>query len=333
MKQNDPNPQTLTLSQGFFSQETYDDYYSMNESASDNWSFAYTYQLKPHGLNGEHKILQLNTMQLSFGKRPGGMIYETQTPKGSIAIGVIEKVKDKACFSDVKLQEGDIVFFDDSRPFSLMSNDLFHFSVVSIDKRSLGRQWALFRKALDHKLKDKERQLEELLHQTWHDYTTEPYAKEYKTAEKKIIDLITSYLKEEELIAPKLTKGEKIALMIRDQVYGHIEGSLTISALAEQYDISEKTLQNSFRSLFGFTPKRFIRQLKLNLVKKELISNTDPKLTIRKAAKKWGFLHMGRFSQYYTELFGENPSRTLKKSFLQESPLIKNCVIRQEETE
>ncbi|PHS39580.1 MAG: hypothetical protein COB07_05890 [Sulfurovum sp.] len=52
---------------------------------------------------------------------------------------------------------------------------------------------------------------------------------------------------------------------------------------------------------------------------------------VLEVARIWGFLHMSRFSQYYTALFGENPSRTLKRSFLQETSLAENCVERQEE--
>ncbi len=49
-----------------------------------------------------------------------------------------------------------------------------------------------------------------------------------------------------------------------------------------------------------------------------------------RVAQKWGFRHMGKFSKYYTELFGENPSVTLKTK-----PIIdgmnEHCVERKEE--
>ncbi len=77
MKENKNTTQPFSLQKGFFSQEIYDDYHSMKESASDNWGFKCTYQLLPHGLNGEHKVLQLDTMQLSYAKRPGGMMHDT----------------------------------------------------------------------------------------------------------------------------------------------------------------------------------------------------------------------------------------------------------------
>ncbi len=42
---------------------------------------------------------------------------------------------------------------------------------------------------------------------------------------------------------------------------------------------------------------------------------------------------MGRFSAYYTELFGEYPSQTLKTPCCQEENLDEACVSRQEEME
>ena len=67
----------------------------------------------------------------------------------------------------------------------------------------------------------------------------------------------TSSLKE-----AKLTKGEKTALAIRDQVYHHMDGKVNIDAFAKQYQVSIQTLENAFKSLFGFTPKKFLQLLK-----------------------------------------------------------------------
>ena len=92
-----------------------------------------------------------------------------------------------------------------------------------------------------------------------------------------------------------------------------MDGKVSISSLSKQHAVSEKTLQNSFKSLFGFTPKLFLRQLKLNLVHHDLVNSSSSYTTVSRIAQKWGFTHMGRFSQYYTILFGENPSVTLNK--------------------
>ena len=331
MENNNNTIQPFSLKKGFSSQEIYNDYSSMNESASDNWDFKCTYQLLPQGLSGEHKVLQLDTMQLSYAKRPGGMMQDTSTAKGSIAIGIIEYVADKACFDRMKLKSGDILFFDDSKPFNVMSNDTFNFSVISIHKNTLGKLLPKFTKALNHRIKDKDKILETLLYKIWEEFSTKNSESNYKAAEKAIIKQITTLLENQTLIPSTLTRGEEIALAIRDQVYHHMDGNVNISKLAEQYKVSEKTLQNSFKSFYGFTPKYFLRQLKLNLIHHELKKSDPKQSTVSKIALKWGFKHMGRFSSYYTELYGENPSQTLRTDYQAGISIAKSCVSRQEE--
>jgi len=331
MHENNNTTQPFSLKKGFFSKEIYDDYHSMDKSSSDNWGYKCTYQLLPHGLNGEHKFLQLDTMQLSYARRPGGMMHDTTTAKGSIVIAIIEEVADKACFDCMKLESGDILFFDDSKTFNLMSNDTFNFFVISIYKSSLGKLLPLFNKALNYRLKDKENILSILLHKTWEEFTKKNSEPNYKAAEKAIVNQIETFLENQTLIPSTLTKGEEIALAIRDQVYNHMDGNVNISQFADQYEVSEKTLQTSFKSLFGFTPKYFIRQLKLNLIHNEFKESNPKQNSVSKVALKWGFKHMGQFSRYYTELFGVNPSETLKTDYQISTPIADSCVSRQEE--
>lgn len=331
MKNNDSTEQAFSLKKGFYSQEIYDDYHSMNESASNNWGHECTYQLLPHGLNGEHKFLQLDTMQLSYAKRPGGMMHNVSTAKGSIVIVIIEEVADKACFDRMKIKSGDILFFDDSKSFNVMSNDTFNFSVISIQKNTLGKVLPLINKALKHKIKDKNKMLEILLHKTWEEFSTKNCESNYKAAEKAIVKQITTFLENQIPFPSILTGGEEIALAIRDQVYHHMDGNVNISTLAQQYKVSERTLQYSFKSLYGFTPKHFIRLLKLNLIHNELKKSNPKESTVSKIALKWGFKYMSHFSHYYTELFGQNPSQTLRTDYQISIPIANSCVSRKEE--
>ena len=110
-----------------------------------------------------------------------------------------------------------------------------------------------------------------------------------------------------------------------------MDGKINIASLSEQHQVSQQTLQNSFKSLFGFTPQRFLRLLKLNLVHHDLREASTEKDSVSKVALKWGFMHMGRFSRYYTELFGENPSVTLKTYYFKENSMTSECTMRKEE--
>ncbi len=332
MKTKEHNPQLLTIQEGYFMAQTYSDYKIMAQSA-ENWEHNCTYQLLPSALNGEHKVLQLHSIQLSYATRAGGMMNEVSSAKDTISIAVIEENADKTCFDRIKLSAGDILFFDDSRPFSFMSNAAIKFSVITVPKNTMDLKLPLFTKALNCTIKDTNSLLSRALHQTWDEFTQDSDTNllDFKEKEKKLCEIIVTLLQEQVPVEPKLTTGETIALQIRDQVYHHMDGKISIESLAKQYNVSEKTLQNSFKSLFGFTPKYFLRQLKLNLVHNDL-KHEDANLTsVAKIAIKWGFAHMGHFGKYYTELFDENPSQTLKRGSMAGRSIKNTCISRQEE--
>ena len=331
MKDKKYNPQPLLLQSGAFFDEHYDGYTQMEESVT-NWEHHCTYQLLPHGLTGQHQVLHLHSMQLSYGERPGGMMNDVNCAKDTFTFAIIEESKDKICFDRLKIQAGDILFLDDSRPFSFMSNDAIKFCTVNIQIDKINSLLPEISDLLNHTIKDTNDELSKKLRHFWREFTDKKQdEKAFKKAEDEISNILLKLLSEQTPLPSKLTKGEEVALAIRDQVYEHMDGKVSIESLAKQYEVSEKTLQNSFKSLFGFTPKRFLRLLKLNHVSHEL-KNLDPKeSTVSKVAQKWGFSHMGYFSKYYTELFGESPSQTLKNHLKKEEYMSEVCASRQEE--
>jgi len=321
----------LALNAGFFVEQEYQTYQEMSESSTENWEYHCTYELRPKALTGKHQILSLERMLISLGQRPGGMMHDVLSAEGSITLGVQTYVEDKSTFDKMKLQTNDIIIFDDTRAFNYMTNKKVELAVVTIKCEAFGPLLPRFVKACLHKLVDTDQRLGQLLNALWDSFTGKDPRTDYKNAEHEILTVLASLITEQEPQAPHLTRGEEIAYAIRKQVYEHMDGNLKISDLASKYQISEQGLQNSFKSLFGFTPKIFIRQLKLNLVRHDLSHNEDSELTVMRVAQKWGFLHMGRFSQYYSELFEENPSITLKRSFEYAKAFTGECVDRKEE--
>ncbi len=334
MKKKIPKLEPLILTEGYFSDEKYDSHDTMGKSIN-NWKQFCPYQLRPNSLSGRHQVLQLHSMQIAFAHRKGGTMHNAATAKNSLAIAVVEACTDKACFGRMKLQEGDIIFFDDSHPHNFIIKDSIKFSVVSIDKKELGPKLSKFTHILDHRIHDTDTLFTTTLHKIWeritNSSTKEKNSMNFKKVEEEILTVIMKLLSEQTPAIPKLTAGEKTALDIRDSVFDHMDGKFTIRTLAKEYNVSEQTLQNSFKSLFGFTPKYFFRILKLNLVHQELQKSNPEQSTVLKIASKWGFAHMGHFSKNYTEFFGENPSHTLKTVCCEKNSISEACVNRQEE--
>lgn len=80
--------------------------------------------------------------------------------------------------------------------------------------------------------------------------------------------------------------------------------------VCDRLRISRRTVQNSFRAVTQTTPVNYIRCIRLNGVRRELLGSRPGELSIGDAASRWGFFHLSHFAADYQALFGELPSQT-----------------------
>lgn len=85
----------------------------------------------------------------------------------------------------------------------------------------------------------------------------------------------------------------------------------TITELCNVAKLSERNLQYAFKDYLGITPVRYLRLVRLNGVKRDLLISHPKKDRIVDIALNWGFIELGRFSGEYRQLFQELPSTTL----------------------
>ncbi|WP_448632446.1 MULTISPECIES: helix-turn-helix domain-containing protein [Pseudomonas fluorescens group] len=85
---------------------------------------------------------------------------------------------------------------------------------------------------------------------------------------------------------------------------------LSILDLCGQLRVSRKTLQNSFQAVTGMRPVEYLRNLRLNAVRRRLISTCATTLNVGDIAVAMGFFHLSHFAAHYRALFGESPSDT-----------------------
>ena len=98
-----------------------------------------------------------------------------------------------------------------------------------------------------------------------------------------------------------------------DFMHANMHRSLTISEIAEAVGISVRALQYGFQQTRGMTPNAYLGRIRLDAVHTEL-SHPENTLSVGDVALKWGFLHMGRFSQLSRQAFGGYPSETLRRA-------------------
>jgi adenylate cyclase len=91
------------------------------------------------------------------------------------------------------------------------------------------------------------------------------------------------------------------------------ERGRSVAELAAACGVAPRTLQKHFRRFLGGSPGAVLRDLRLDLVRRELLSGRAAP-TIAALATRCGFRHLGRFSGWYRARYGESPSATLARS-------------------
>ena len=88
---------------------------------------------------------------------------------------------------------------------------------------------------------------------------------------------------------------------------------LNVSDLVMASGVCERTLFLHFKEFLGTSPKEYIKSLRLEKVREELI-HCEQFNTVKQIALEYGFTQLGRFSGLYKKTYGELPSETLKHS-------------------
>ncbi len=105
---------------------------------------------------------------------------------------------------------------------------------------------------------------------------------------------------------------ERIARRARDLVLSRPKEPPTLVELCEHLHVGVRTLNYAFQSAVGTSAGEFVRVVRLNRVREELIEARGGNgVVLSRIASKWGFWHASDFARQYRALFGERPSETL----------------------
>lgn len=87
---------------------------------------------------------------------------------------------------------------------------------------------------------------------------------------------------------------------------------LDLHAMSKVTGLSIRTIQRAFQAEFGLCSQEWLRVERLHRVREDLLNDAYG-TSVMRTAIRWGFFHLGRFSQYYRDLFGESPSVTVAR--------------------
>ncbi|SCG54016.1 AraC family transcriptional regulator [Micromonospora humi] len=93
----------------------------------------------------------------------------------------------------------------------------------------------------------------------------------------------------------------------------HVGEPITATRIAEAARVTPRALQAAFRRHLGTTPTAYLRQARLDRAHRDLLA-ADPARgdTVTAIARRWGFLHSGRFAADYRAAHGRSPGETLR---------------------
>ncbi|CAN5698185.1 AraC family transcriptional regulator [soil metagenome] len=98
-----------------------------------------------------------------------------------------------------------------------------------------------------------------------------------------------------------------------DFIEHHLAEPISLGDLAAYAHMSARSIQVGFREDLDTTPITFIRERRLDAVRRTLLAAVPGEgVTVTQAATRWGFTHLGNFSIVYRQRFGESPSATLR---------------------
>jgi transcriptional regulator GlxA family with amidase domain len=89
-----------------------------------------------------------------------------------------------------------------------------------------------------------------------------------------------------------------------------LSAAIQLSDVVAASGVAGRTLFKHFRDFKGTTPRRYLRDARLDRVRQALLQAADGE-TVTSLARRGGFNHMGRLSIDYRRRFGESPSETL----------------------
>lgn len=93
-------------------------------------------------------------------------------------------------------------------------------------------------------------------------------------------------------------------------VNSHPDEPLTVGDMAAAAGVGPRALQIAFRRHLNITPRQYLRRVRLDLARRDLLAGTYP--TVAETAMRWGCGSQSRFAALYRSAYGESPVQTLR---------------------
>ncbi|ODN65777.1 helix-turn-helix domain-containing protein [Methylophaga muralis] len=314
-----------------FSQSAVFDDVNQHAHSLQNWPQEYN-QLSSGKFEGFLEDIQLDSVRVFRERMKQSVVQNTHTPTGKISLMIPHRV-DASDTSDQarQIMSDGVTLLPYESDFAFVGPAELDYSVIAINQQRLSdllshetyTRLIGFKKS--HGVKTDTATLTRLrnhlvlLIEQLKSITDDPALSEIqiqqrlKAAEDHIILIaLTLYEATENGIGQPKRLGNQhnyIVQRCHDYVTSSEGSCASVVDICESLHIPHRTLNYSFHKATGTSPMQYLRAVKLNAARRELLQTG---LSITDIAANYGFFHMGYFSQEYRRLFGETPSMTRK---------------------
>ena len=108
-----------------------------------------------------------------------------------------------------------------------------------------------------------------------------------------------------------LQRRRQVVRPARDYMLAQRAQPISVPQLCAQVHVSRRTLQYCFEDVLGVSPMLYLRALRLNGARRQLLAPAGGGIAIGQIATDWGFGSFSQFSCDYRKLFGESASASL----------------------
>jgi AraC-like DNA-binding protein len=95
-------------------------------------------------------------------------------------------------------------------------------------------------------------------------------------------------------------------------VHARARDDISLSDIARAAGLSDRGVQQLFKRTLGTTPMSYLRDVRLDGIRQELVAARPGATGVGEIAGSWRLTHLGRFAAGYRARFGELPAETLR---------------------
>lgn len=108
-------------------------------------------------------------------------------------------------------------------------------------------------------------------------------------------------------------QNAKLVQKVRQFVLDQDDRAITMQTVCAAFEISRRKLQYAFEQTIGISPHIYLKTLRLNGARRDLLQSHSG-ISVQQTAADWGFWHLSQFAKDYRSLFHELPSTTLRRA-------------------